>query len=198
MRSFPICVTVAILSAGPLLAVEQSDYEPLSEGCEWIMNSQMVLSNGGITNGTSHRKVEGQVKRDGKIYFRIHVWQERAPSSSETIILARKDEAGYYAVAESEQDSREQMELPNPLTVGQRWRSTVGENSVINTVIGFETVTIGGKSYEKCAHIQAKWFNGSISADHWEARNVGTVKSEMVRSDGARMTLTLKEFKPGK
>ena len=94
--------------------------------------------------------------------------------------------------------AREQMESPRPLKVGQRWNLMMGESTVINTVIGFENLTVGGKVYENCCHIQAQWFNGRFTADYWKAPNVGSVKYEMVRSDGARMTATLKEFKPGK
>src|SRR5436305_14721446 len=86
-------------------APEQSDYCPWSEGCEWIMNAQLIAPDGKVTPATAHRKIEGPVEKDGKKYHRERTWLEIGPSPKEFTKIVRKDEAGFYTLEDDNPDA---------------------------------------------------------------------------------------------
>lgn len=188
----------AIVFTKPSNAPEQREYLPLNEDYEWTMNARIVSVTGTTLNAMAHRKVERRVVRDGKSYFQMHTWVENKVLPVDYTLLCRKDRFGFYTITEGETRDEEQLELILPLKVGQSWQRLVGKYPVKDAVISVETVTVEGRRYTDCFHIRSATPDGSFTEDSWEAPDVGCVKSEMAFGNGARITLTLTDFTPGK
>jgi len=97
-----------------------------------------------------------------------------------------------------EKNDPEQLELILPLKVGATWQRTMASQRMTVTVIRLESVSVAGKTYENCFHVQQLMPQEKYVEDFWEAPNVGRVKTIVVVADGARITKTVTEFKPGK
>ena len=189
---------MAIVSAASSFAADQTDYLPLKVGNEWTTSAELTSPTGEKSVATGRRKVEEKVERTGKTYFRIRTKLEGGPTPMEYTRLVRKDETGLYTMADADKDAKEQREIVLPLKAGQKWQTTRGPKTFTNTVIALESVTVAGKTYENCYHIRTESSDKSYQEDYWEAPKVGNIKSEVVYDNGARMTLTLREFKAGK
>ena len=198
MRSFILLLLAAFSLASAVFGLEQDDYLPLREGCEWTMDAEIILPSGEKSTATAHRTVGAQVEHDGKTYHRTRTWMEDGRTPTVSSKLTRKDATGFYSIVEGNADAKEQLEVMLPFKVGQTWQKTWGSVTVSNEVIGVESVTIGGTTYKDCIHIRSTAADGSYTEDYWEAPKVGSVKSEIVYQNGGRITLTVKEFKPGK
>ncbi len=198
MRSFFLPPTIAIVFAVSSFAAEPGDYLPLKVGHEWITDADLISPKGERSLATGKRKVEAKVERGGKTYFRTRTKLEGAPTPMDFTKLVRKDSAGLYTIAEAIKDSKEQKEIVLPLKAGQKWETTWGTTTFTNTVVGLESITVAGLTYENCFHIHTEASDKSYQEDYWEAPKVGNVKSVVVYPDGSKMTLTLREFRPGK
>jgi hypothetical protein len=160
--------------------------------------SALVAAGGVVTDGVFHRKIEGLVEKDGKNYFRLRTWSEGLPRNWDYAKLVRKDEKAVYSLDEGVVGAAEQIEFALPLKIGSSWQWTVGSTVMTDIVEGLETVEISGKIYKNCFHIKRTSADDSIVEDYWQAPGVGDLKSMNVFGDGGKITLTLKEFKPGK
>ncbi len=196
---FSITASVPLTCSAPaaIQAVTPDSYLPLRTGAEWTMDLVMIGPNGQELKGTGKRKVGDAVQRDGKTWFPVRTWAEGLPFKPDSSKLMRKDAKGFYSIDGRDPDGREQMEIALPLEVGQRWERSEGSRTLKEQVVGLETVTIGEKTYENCYHLRSESIDGSFQEDYWEAPGLGSVKSIILNGDGSKITLTLREFKPG-
>jgi hypothetical protein len=182
--------------ASPLIAADEEDW-PMNQGDEWVFDVVMVLSDDRKFNATCRSKIGAKVERNGKTYHSSKMSIEGGPFPFESLKLLRKDEKGLYSLDPRNPDATEQTEIVLPLKVGQTWEHSEGLYRLKTEVIGLEKVVIGGKTYDKCYSIRTSAANGGYVEDYWAAPGVGTIKSEMVQ-EGARFSLTLREFKRAK
>ena len=200
--TFPQSTLLLVFAATSLsssrAAPKPDDYLPLNEGDEWTMNAIITSPNGTKSTAIARRKVEGKVERDGKNYIRARTWIETGQAPVEYAKLTRKNETGFYSIDESAKNPKEQVEVILPFKIGQTWKKVFGQWNTTDTVVGLETVTVNGKTYENCYHLRSETADGAYKEDFWEAPGVGSVKSEIVYGDGSKIVLTLKEFKSGK
>jgi hypothetical protein len=195
MRFLLLAMMMAVCGCSPSA---KEDYVPLAVGDEWTMGATVVSATGHALECIARRQIEGAVERDGKIYFRSRSTMEGMPTKVEITKLVRKDEKGFFSIEEAKKGAVEQTEIVLPLKVGNTWKRTMGSTSVTDTVIGVESVSISGKTYDKCYRIRSVTADNSLTEDFWQAPHVGDVKSVITYGSGAKITLTLKEFKPGK
>jgi hypothetical protein len=191
MRVFFVLLIAAIVAAFFWQRAKRIDYEPLAEGDVWTMNVQSVSPKGNKTM-VIERKVEEPVTQDGRTYLSVRT---AADGKQGSIILMRKDDTGLYVIDKREADAKEQLSVMLPIKVGQSWERLASGETVQESVIGTETVTINGKTFENCFHLQSKWPKSGATEDDWEAPNIGTVKSDLKFPNGGTMTFTLTEFK---
>ncbi|HEY2342888.1 MAG TPA: hypothetical protein VGH90_07665 [Chthoniobacteraceae bacterium] len=199
--SFLLPLLLSIDGETPSFAAspEQSDYLPVKEGVEWIMDAVVTPSKGEAIQGTGHRKLTETVQRDGKAYLRSHtIFEADGHPSQEFSKLVRKDATGFYSIDEKDLNSTEQLEIPLPLVVGNTWEYITNGVKRKGSVIGLETIAIGKNTYKDCYHIRAEALDGSVTEDFWEAPKLGSIKSVAVFSKQGDMVLTLREFKAGK
>lgn len=179
-------------------AADQSEYLPLKEGMEWIMDMQLFGPDGKLLGtNVAHRKVEAPVEKDGKQYFQEHNWAERKPGPPELTRLVRRDDTGVYSInpAKDGDAAKEQCEVVFPLKAGTTWERKQSAGVIKESVIGLEEVTLDGKVYKECFHIHSERTDSGLVEDYWEAPQVGCVKSEIRLPNGAKLVLTLKESK---
>jgi hypothetical protein len=174
-----------------------ADYFNSRTGDEWTLDAVISLPDGKVLNATAHRKIEELVTKDGTTYFRARTWMEGLPNRSESTRLFRKDAKGAYSVSEADKDAKEIVEMQFPLKPGKKWK--LDDKGQLSTaiVVGIETLTIAGKTYENCVHLRVEASDGKIE-DSWEAPKIGTIKDNTVLPNGVKFALTLKEYKPGK
>ena len=182
---------------------DQADYFPMNPGDEHTMTVVMTTAKGQTEKMIAHRRIEAEaakasVEKNGKSYVRLRTWMDGGPLSLKHARLIRKDDHGVYSIAGERESAAEQLEVPLPLKVGNSWKYE--DNGMIHTasVVAIETVTVGDRMFENCFHIRSETIGGTFREDFWEAPKVGTVKSEIAYSNGVRITLTFREFKPGK
>jgi hypothetical protein len=192
------CALLAVLMVSFGISVLAADeYWPLAIGQERTMTVAISMPDGGIIEGTAHRKIEGAATKDGTAYFRSRTWFEGMPFKSGSTKLIRKDEKAVYSIDERVPGSVEQVIVVLPLKVGATWQRSVRGMAVMNTVLNKEDIDVLGKTYSNCYHIQSTWSDGRYTKDSWEAPNVGTVREKISYADGLTFTYTLKDFKPG-
>ena len=179
-------------------AADADEYAPHHDGDEWIMDAVIVSPQGAITNATIHRKRSGTEERNGKTYARTRTWLEGGPFAFDETKLTRKDATGFYSLDPKDPNAAEKVELLLPLKVGQTWPKRIGQLNATDTVIGRETVTLNGETYQNCFHIRTASPDGKYTEDYWEAPKVGGIKSVIDYGNGASITLAVREFKPGK
>jgi hypothetical protein len=184
-------------------ALGEDDYFPMHVGNEWTYAAKNVFVTGEIREGTYKVKIQDIVENHGKTYFRASHLFKNERSSRASYMLYRKDDMGLYQLGEGAIELTERLYFVLPLKVGATWRRFDDQFGMINdnatiTVIGLVPVEIAGNSYINCFHIRSTGADGKVVEEFWLAPNVGYVKSEQVRRDGARSTLVLKEYKPGK
>jgi hypothetical protein len=177
----------------PAWAAEE--YLPLAKGMEWVMNLEATSPQGDKTNGVAHRRIERTIERDGKTYFRTHVWIEGGGFTGFAYTnLVRKSADGFYSIYESDPQLREQKEIVLPLKVGNKWKCKFGAVTLSNEVVAREDVTIGKNIYRNCFRIKATAEAGDYVQEFWEAPTIGNVKAD-IQTGGGRMVLTLRELK---
>lgn len=189
-----ISLAVLMIGTTQCWTAENSDYLPIGEGVEWIMDLRIFRLDGTKLEGTGYRRIAGTVQRDGKIYFKSRTWTEGVPPYSQEK-LVRKDEHGFYTIDEHEPNPEEKTDVLLPLKVGASWKGVMDGKAVQHTVVGISTVNIGDKVYEDCFHIKAQTNDESYVEEYWEAPRVGNVKSIIRYASGVKIILTLREFK---
>jgi len=195
MRSLLYILITAVFAH---TAFAEDEYFPLAVGQEITMTATVVSASGKTSEGVAHQKIEGTVEKDGKTYYRDLVSIDTPALKGEFAKLLRKDEKAAYSIDDGKEGAVEQIEALFPLKVGATWQHKADTKTMTTTVIGLESIEISGKSYEKCWHLHTTSSDGSYTEDAWEAPALGDVKSEVVFGNGAKIILTLKEFKPGK
>jgi hypothetical protein len=188
---------ILMLATGAFSASAEGEYIPIAIGDEWTMAAAMVSPTGLITKGLVRRRIESAAEKNGKAYVRSRTWTVGMQKMTESTKLLRKDEKAVYSIDESNGDSTEQIEVVLPLKAGVTWQQTVGSKTMTNTVVGLESIEVSGKTYENCYHIRISSADGSYTEDFWEAPRVGDVKSIIAYGNGAKLTLTIEEFKSG-
>jgi hypothetical protein len=197
MRVFFLTLITVLASGVVALAVDPAEWFPLAEGCTWTMEARLVSPNGNVTPTTAHRVIEGVVERDGHKYNRVRTWMDLAPKNQVTKLI-RLDETGVYTVDENEKGATEQREAVFPLKIGETWKRMSKTSALKDALIGVEPVTVGDSTYDNCLHFRSTSPETKFSEDRWEAPGVGSIKSVMNFPNGAKILLTLREFKPGK
>ncbi len=205
MRSLwlsPLVVAVAMLCSGRAtsVAADQSEYLILKEGSEWIMDMKLFGPDGNIIGtNIAHRKIETPVERDGKQYFTEHTWTEKKPGPGELTRFVRRDATGFYSInpQKNGDSAKEQRETVIPLKAGDSWERGEPGAVIKESVIGVEDVTVDAHVYKECFHLHSVKTDSGMVEDFWEAPQVGCVKSEIRFQNGAKLLLTLKEFKSG-
>lgn len=198
MRSLLIALASSLSFTCGLFAAEQVDYSPHADGHEWVMDGLITYPSGEKESVTGRRKLGGPVVRNGKTYLKSSAAIEGGPNQPPYVNFTRKDDSGLYSVEEEPIDAKEGAEVLFPLKPGLTWRRSFGSQMTTHTVLGLETVTIADKKYEDCFHIRTITDKGDVTEDYWIAPNIGSVKSMITYSNGVKLTLTLREFKPGK
>lgn len=198
MRSLLIALTASFALVSTLFSAEQSDYAPHAEGHEWVMDGEITYPNGEKESVTGRRKLAGPVEYDGKTYLRSSTSLEGGPKRPPYVKPTRRDATGLYSVEENVQDAKEEPEILFPLKEALTWRRSFGTQMSTHTVLGVETVTIAEKKYEECFHIRSVTDKSDVIEDYWVAPSIGAVKSVITYGNGEKLTLTLREFKPGK
>ena len=199
--SFRLFALLALFAHATLFAATKPspDHFPLREGVEWRMDIEVTYPDGQRLRGGGRRVTGPAEVRDGKTYFRSRTWEEfEVQPRRERVKLVRKDANGLHSIDLSAETQKEEMEAALPLKVGGRWQTKHLHRMVLNhEVIAQETVVIGGKTYSNCFHIRTTATAGDYTEDFWEAPDVGLVKT-VVTMTGAKVALTLREFKSGK
>ena len=199
--SFRLFALLALFGHATLVAATKPapDYLPLREGVEWTMDIEVTYPAGQRLSGVGRRVTGPAEVRDGKTYFRTRTWEEfEGQPRRERTKLMRKDASGLHTIDLSAVTPKEEMEVALPLKVGGRWQTKHLHGMVLNhEVMTQETVVVGGKTYTNCFHIRTTSSVGDYTEDFWEAPDVGLVKS-LVTMAGAKVVLTLREFKSGK
>jgi hypothetical protein len=185
------------LAWGVFSPLAKAEYIPIAVGDEWTMAATFVAPSGKTTEGLIYRRIETADAKDGKAYVRSRTWTAGLAKRPDSTKLLRKDANAVYSIDESTSDSPEQIEAVLPLKIGSTWQQTAGSQTLTNTIVGREAVEISGKTYEDCYHIRISTVDGSYTEDFWEAPRVGNVKSIITYGSGAKLILTLKEFKSG-
>jgi len=177
---------------------EPSAYGPLAEGMEWTMDAKVTTPEGQVIDTTAHRTVGASEQRDGKTYFRMRTSMEGIPQLKPYETLLRRDETGLYAIDLRDPGLKEALSIAFPLEVGRKWIRDNGKMVVTMEVLAREDLTIHGTTYKDCYKIQAAAKDGSYSEVMWQAPGLGSIKSDVVLSVGAKVSISLREFKPGK
>lgn len=186
--------TMSLVEFKPGNSVQaEEDYFPLAVGQERIMTAVHVNLQGTMVEDDFYENITETVVRDGKIYFRC----ERRSKLPFAPILYRKDDNGVYSIEGRGRDVVERIELVFPLKVGATWQQTLRGTIHSTVIIGIEPVEIANTTYKNCYHIRETIAN--LTREFWIAPALGMVKSEAhFDTNGAKATLTLKEFTSGK
>ena len=173
------------------------EYLPVVLKAEWIMDVTFQAPDGTISKGTARRKTEEIVEKDGKIFYRSRSSIEGGGyPRQEYTKLVRKDATGFYSIDERSAKPIEEIEVVLPLEVGKSWKTKGGPMTATHTVVAKETVKIGERTYDNVFKIRIVSDDGKYVEDYWEAPEVGNIKAEIM-VQGGKITLTLREFKPG-
>jgi hypothetical protein len=176
------------------MAADPTDYCPLADGTEWIVEVKLTFPGGVTKTRTIRKRIDGTALRDGKTYTVLLL---DGGNTRQEEIWMRKDVVGAYKIHATGHDQSEKRDLVFPLAVGKFWSESDAKDAAKAEVIGLENVIIGDTTYEKCFQIRTTSQNGIVD-DRWIAPNFGHVKSETVYPDGTKSSATLLEFKPGK
>jgi hypothetical protein len=198
---FPRIAVVVLAASFSAHALElgQTEYLPLNVGDEWTMDVMMTSAKGVIQKFKAHRKMMAEVVKDGKTYLCSTTWIEGGPLQHQRYDdFYRKDAKGLYSIVKDWKERKEQLEIPLPMKPSNSWKMEKNGIALIGSVVGFETVIIGERIYDKCIHIMTKTADDECRQDFWRFPRMGTVKSEIVYSDGFKITFNLQKFEPGR
>lgn len=132
----------------------------------------------------------GEEQISGQTYRKQVKTYKGLPGVPTQVLYVRKTPTGIYAIDGEDQDKREYLAVPFPVTVGRSWTDEKGRTYRVE---GVETIEINGKAYRGCLKL-------SVSSEQWKAvsylsREIGMVKS--VQKIGATtVEVFLLEYKP--
>ncbi len=198
VRSFALC----LLAAGRLAIAAAPDenpdavYFPMQVGDERISDVVLMSTLGKVEKAKLTVTVTDTVQRGDKTYFRTKLVMD-GDLARESTKLTRCDTTGVYSLDESRPGTEEVTEVILPLKAGEEQNIGIGPAKMKVRVIGLEPVTINGKTYEKCYHLQMSPPGGDFVRDMWLAPHIGAIKSETAYADNRKMVITMGEFKPG-
>ena len=192
----PLILMMVLLIPSVAVRANDEEYFPLAKGNERIAEITTRLPDGTSETAKVHGTVVEAVERDGRTYWRVKN-EISGDMQSTWTVLNRRDDSGVYVVFEQFADAKEQRAIVFPLTVGSTWEFNNANKMNRVTVAGFENVTVGNRTYQKCVHLHMESEDGKIY-ERWSAPNVGEVKAEVTYPNGSKSLMTLKEFKPGK
>jgi hypothetical protein len=172
----------------------QSHYFSFHQGDQWVLEVTLIAPDGKEMKATIHRRIGEEVQRNGKTYFRFYDHRDE-PTKMEHTFLRRRDAIGVFSLDDGDEEAEEQPDALFPLQPGQSWEAKDKDGGVKVSVVGVESVTIEGKSYENCFHIRFVHENGNIG-DQWEAPDFGPVKYIGRKLDGTKGVFALREFRP--
>jgi hypothetical protein len=196
------CLALGFLAAGRLAIAAAPDenpdavYFPMEVGEERISDVVLMSTLGKVEKAKLTVTVTETIQRGEKTYFRTKLVLD-GDIARESTKLTRCDATGVYSIDESRPDSEEVTEVLLPLKPGDEQNIGLGPAKMKVRVIGLESVTIDGKTYEKCYHLQMSPPGGVFVRDMWLAPHIGAIKSETVYGDNRKMVITMREFKPG-
>ena len=133
--------------------------------------------------GTSVRRyeiiyhTEGMEEIKGQTYYRIHVDTGGSPGKDNFVEYGRIGEDGYYTIGDDDETQTEFMSFPRPIPTekGASWVVTrPGKDPETTTVVGFETVSILGVTYEDCLKLRRE--GDGVVITGWLAKGMGSVK----------------------
>jgi|GEM_PF-3177739 len=182
--------------ADRILTEEDAVYCPMAEGAEWVFD-WVISAPGEVRRDEMHRVQGSSVTLGGKVYGKQRTWSGNAEPPGTPEELVRQDATGFYGLEPNANGGKEYCLVPFPLKPGtSRQTFTVdGVPSEIR-VLGVETVTAAGKTYEQCYHLQTT--AAGMTDDSWLAPHVGLVQSRVALSDGTAMFGSLRSFTAGK
>jgi len=224
MRYVFLILMAALLN---IPAWAEDDYCPFATGDEWTMETTIIFPSGDVLDGTTHLKISHAYLMNGKpytmngrTYFNSECWTDGMPEVMRWDLMAypdrdgkigmpfvdrsssgktlSKDDTGLYRLMIGKSDDSEMMEITLPLKVGATWWRWFNGETVTDTVVGLEMVSVLGKIYEKCYHIRTASADGKYKEDSWQAPNIGNVKTEIVTRTGFKIVNKMKEFKRAK
>jgi hypothetical protein len=176
---------------------DQDDYCPLAEGMEWTMDAKITTPDGKVIDTTAHRKIDTKEEREGKTYYRMRTWVDGVPELREFASLERKEDTGVHSIDLRNAKPNEVLSMVLPLAVGKKWTREDGKTPITYEVVALEDLTIGGKLYKNCYRLKASSKDGNYAEEFWQAPGLGSIKSDVVLSVGAKISVWLREFKPG-
>ncbi len=186
--------------AAHLRAADPAEYCPIREGMEWIMDAKVTTPEGRVIDATAHRTIGAREERNGKTYYRMRTWMDGVPELKPYESLERRESNGLFAIdlRDPDPNAKEVLSMALPFAVGSKWTRENGKAPVTLEVVGLEDLTINGTTYKNCYHIKATTKDGSYAEELWQAPGMGSIKSDVVLSIGAKISVSLREFKPGK
>ncbi len=184
--------------AANLRAADPAEYCPVREGTEWIMDAKVTMPDGRVINTTAHRTIGAREERNGKTYYRMRKWMDDVPEVRPLESLERLDSTGLFSLDLRNPEAKEALTMALPFAVGSKWTWETGKAPITLEVVGLEDLTINGTTYKNCYHIKATTKDGSYAEDLWRAPGIGSIKSDIVLSAGTKISVSLREFKPGK
>jgi hypothetical protein len=179
-------------------AADPSEYCPIAEGMEWTMDAKVTTPDGQVIETTAHRVIGAKEERDGKTYYRMRTWMDNVPELKPFAALERREANGLHSIDLRAVKPKEVISMDLPFAVGKKWIRDDGESPVTLEVLAFEDLTINGKTYKDCYKIKAATKDGNYTEVLWQAPGLGSIKSDVVLAVGAKISVTLREFKPGK
>jgi hypothetical protein len=177
---------------------DPSEYCPIAEGMEWTMDAKVTTPDGQVIETTAHRVIGAQEERDGKTYYRMRTWIDNVPQLKPFASLERREVNGLYSIDLRDVKPKEVISMDLPFAVGKKWIRDDGKSPVTMEVLALEDLTINGKTYKDCYKIKAATKDGNYTEVLWQAPGLGSIKSDVVLAVGAKISVTLREFKPGK
>jgi len=162
------------------------------------MDAKVTTPDGEVINTTAHRTIGATEERDGKTYHRARTWMDKVPQLRPYESLVRLEEGGFFGIDLRDQNPKEVLNIALPLAVGKKWIRDNGTVVVTFEVLALEDLTINGTVYKNCYRIKAAAKDSSYAEEFWQAPGLGSIKSEVTLSAGAKISLTLRSFNPGK
>lgn len=189
-----LCLSLAF-AFNSVLDAADPDYVMLQQGNEWTFEVVKVSAGDIVDKGTLVLKIGDKVMRNGHEYLQQTGTQKSGHALSFDR-LARIDENGCYSISSDASDSEEYKEVALPLKMGATWETSVNTGVFRSRVVGFESITINGRTFKDCCHIQTD--HPQTRIDRWLAAGVGAVKVEAENNLADSTIMTLLEFKLGK
>lgn len=187
-----------LVSALAARAADPLEYCPLAEGMAWTMDAKVTTPDGKVIEATAHRAIDAAEEREGKTYYRMRTWMEGIPQLRPFETLERRTDQGLFSIDFRDLLHREFTSMVLPFVVGNKWSHPTDTTTIHLEVVALEDLILNGKTYEKCFRIKAAAEDGSYREELWQAPGLGSIKSDVTLTGGVKISVTLREFTPGK